>query len=468
MKDTLHALRLYASPVFFRENGSLVGAGFYIVLLALQTFSHLHDTKLWQHGHFHQPTTLATWWWLAQQMLFAGIANQYWRQVRSPLASLYPRMLAAEYRAILIVLGFGIVAMLLPMLLVGAPALNVAALEAVSLPMTLGSDIAGPRVLRSRMRWLRLALIMLVFIMFMIPSMQDRILAAPWFVALGLIVLGATLAFIELQHSPMPVDTATADGKPRQQKPARTIGHRPAAVLRVLSWQPPWTRRMPVPQSFDATAPLLSMLGIISLTVVFMLGATAFNAVSHRHWPQWHDALSGAQSVPRFICMISAMGLSSWLLSRRDWPFLFVLGPFGNRAVFTRRLYRAHAFRAVQTVTITALLSTGIACASGMTPLSRLPAATAAIACAMLAAAYVPSLTVFATRAPRPGITQFLITITSTIGVQLAVAFFLETHHVPVWSWAIAAMIVPFCIAIDRLAPAALARTDWPIEPPAP
>ncbi|PYD75080.1 hypothetical protein [Novacetimonas pomaceti] len=471
MKDILHALRLYASPVLFRENGALTAALFYLGVMGYEIVQHRHDV-LWHDGYFTQSPALGQWWWLAQQMLFVAFALQYWRQVRSPLSAFYPRMLKGEYGAILIMLGGGMVVLALPMMIVKAPILNTLALETISLPMAVGSNLGMPKTLRPRIRWLRSALTLLVFLLFLFPKMQDRILSAPWFVALGLIIAGVILTLIELHYAPFPTPATNqarlpdTDAKAKLSR-ARLLSPVLDRVLRVVFWQPPWLRHMPVPQAFNMTAPMTLVLLTISMSIGFMIVATAIVAATHQRWPQWHDALAGLEPVPQFICMLSAMSLSQWLVARRNWPFLFTLGPFGHRSVFARRLYRTHFLQAIQTAVIASVLACGIAIGRGALPPSRAPAATLAVICAIMGASYVPSLTVFAARAARPGLTQMLSTVSATMGVQLAAEIFLGPDHVPSWAWLTAAALVPFCIVIAMFAPAALARADWPIEPPA-
>jgi hypothetical protein len=60
MNDTLRALRLYASPVFFRENPTLISAAVY---LAITGFSLAHPSRTHPAG-IHD---IGLFWWLAQR-----------------------------------------------------------------------------------------------------------------------------------------------------------------------------------------------------------------------------------------------------------------------------------------------------------------------------------------------------------------------------------------------------------------
>ncbi|MCQ9156232.1 hypothetical protein [Acidomonas methanolica] len=465
MRDTLRALRLYVSPVLSRENPALLCGGMYVLLLGAQMIGHHHGSL--RHGdHVTMPRDMGIWWWLTQQMIFNALAHQYWRQVRSPLAAFYPRLVMAEHRAALVALAVAVSAFALPLALLGAPLLNVVALEAIALPLSLRSDIATPKALRGRIRWVPTVLSLGASLVFLLPSMQDRVLSAPWYAALILLATGLTLGVFELRPPSGQAPPEPAAPARRAEPDISRAARQSSPVLRILLWQPPWLRVAPVPQAFDQTSPGMTVMTSVVMSGVFMVIVAVTIMLSKGHLPSWKEIASGIDSVPRLLCMMAGFGFSQWLTLRRDWPFLLTLGPFGDRAAFARRMYRVHFLRAVQGSVLSVLLAGSIACGIGLISLHRLVLAAPGLICVMMGVAYVPSLAVFHARLARPALIQFLVTMSAAFGIQILAEIFLGRHPVPLWAWGVAAAAVPFSALVAWRAPGALARADWPLEPP--
>ncbi|GBQ23511.1 hypothetical protein AA12717_1511 [Gluconacetobacter sacchari DSM 12717] len=459
--DTLHALRLYVSPVFIRENPSLIPAAAYGAITAFS----LHHPRPGHPGSLHD---IGIMWWLAQQALFTGLCCQYWRQVRSPLSPMVPRLIGAEYRAIHLMLALALGLLAVPAIVRGLPLLNVLALESLNLALSTGSDLTGPKVLRPRLRKARTAIVFGLFALFMLPAMQDRLMQAPWFVALALLAVALPAALVELHHDPF--------AHPGEQGPARSAagpdGGPPRATVRalarVLMWQPPALRAMPLPNGLATGAPLglfvQSALILMASTVLMLL----VNGLSTLRVPTPQDGREAATMALGQVVMLGAAVLPSWMLSRRDWPFLLSLGPFGARADFARALYRAHAGRAIMAGIILSLFAALAAGLIGTVPPLRALAAWPALAAVIIGGSYLPSLAVLSPVTNRPGVMLLLSMLGSMAGLQLYTGVLFNGRlPPPLLYWGLPVAAIAFALLMARLAPRALARADWPIEPPA-
>ncbi|MFW7269078.1 hypothetical protein ACMAUO_14050 [Gluconacetobacter sp. Hr-1-5] len=459
MNDTLRALRLYASPVFIRENPTLISAAVYLTITAfnLRPSTSGHEPSIHDIGMF---------WWLAQQGLFTGLCCQYWRQVRSPLAAMYPRLIGAEYRAIHVMLVLGLLLLAVPALMLGLPLLNVLALESLNLSLSTGSDLVGPKILRPRLRKVRTAIVLGLFVVFLLPRMQDLLMKAPWFVALGLLAVALPAALVELHHSPF-----AHPGTPAPATPAIRPGRKPPnaaiqALIRALMWQPPRLRAVPLPNGLASGAPL----GLLAQSAVILAAVTGFgllvNTISTLHGPTLQDARSAATAALGQVAMLGAVALPNWMLSRRDWPFLLSLGPFGARADFARALYRAHAGRALMAGLILGLFTALAASLIGAVPPLRALAAWPALAAVIVGGSYLPSLAVLSSLTNRPGIILMLSMLGSLAGIQIYTELLFASSPMPPLAWGLPIVAVAFALLMAHLAPRALARADWPIEPP--
>lgn len=460
MNDTLRALRLYVSPVFVRENPTLIPATIYIVI----TFANLHHA---QPGHPDSVREIGMFWWLAQQSLFTSLCCQYWRQVRSPLAPMFPRLIAAEYRAVHVMLALGLLLLAVPAILRGAPLLNVLALESLNLSLSTGSDLVGPKILRPRLRKARTAIVFGLFIVFMIPTMQDLLMKAPWFVALGLLAVALPAALVELHHSPFAHPGGDHGPVAPTAQPARKRSNAALqSLVRVLMWQPPPLRAMPLPNGLASGAPLGLLL---QSALVFVVGTSFMllvNTISALHAPTLHDAREAATAALGQVVMLGAVALPNWMLSRRDWPFLLSLGPFGARADFARALYRAHAGRAIMAgILLSLFASVAAGLIATVSPLRAL-AAWPALAAVIVGGSYLPSLAVFSPLTNRPGVMLLLSMLGSMAGLQIYTDILFNKAPVPPLLWGVPVVAAALALLMARLAPKALARADWPIEAP--
>jgi hypothetical protein len=137
---------------------------------------------------------------------------------------MYPRLIAAEYRAIHVMLALGLL-LLVPALILGLPLLNVLALDPSiwpSAPAAIWSDrkSCAPACAKSAPPSCSACSSCSC------PTMQDLLMKAPWFVALGLLAMALPAALIELHHSPLAhPDT------PTPAAPARRPDHKPPNAI---------------------------------------------------------------------------------------------------------------------------------------------------------------------------------------------------------------------------------------------
>ncbi|MCC6103800.1 hypothetical protein [Acetobacter sp.] len=517
MKNILHALRLYATPIFWRENYTLLTGLLWTGVALFIAFTD-HSATHWQNGLFKLPQSFGTWWWLGLQAAITGVACQYWRQVRSPLASMTPGMIEAEYGAALLVLAAVVLFLAVPLLRLGAPFLNVLAQEAICLALGVSGDMTGPKNLRKPVRWLRMFMVFVLFVAFMFPQAQERILSAPWYVAAGLLAVGLALTVIELSHRPQPValpggDALTAAStsyenrrKVLQAAKARFPASRPqgglaergfvaegaygagygggaspaiqsgaikpssdvqagSGIMRLMQWQFPWLRKPPVPNTMVTPGPAGFLASSVVVLIALFIMNVVFEAFQTGGMLHWAAIRKSMLMAPQMICMISANGLASWMLVRADWPFLLNLAGYGTRADFARALYTTHAKRAVQTAALAALFCAPLGIAFGAEKWAELPLCMGAIFSVMVGASYLPSLPLLFTRQTRPGVIHVFNLLGSFVCVQLGVTLLFTEHSLPEWLWGLLFVGLPFSAIMAWLAPRALARVDWPIEP---
>lgn len=489
MRNMKHALRLYLSPVFFRENYAFLTGVTWSTVAFIMAFQD-HATTHWQNGIFKLPESFSLWWWLGLQGLVASGAMHYWRQVRSPLASMTPGMIAAEYKAIHVVLAFIMLLMAVPLLYLGAPLLNILAQESLSLALSVNSDTATPKALRGPIRLFRALLLMGVFVLFLFPQVQERLLSLPWYIALGLLVVGTALTVIELAHTPRP--TVGQEGAGQQSvsikavsfrgrskgKPSRSVEAAPSSqdaaqrgsgLIRVMLWQFPWLRNPPVPNTMMSPGPVGYLAGCVLAVVSIFIMHALLEVLQTFAVPNWAALKKSMLMAPQLICIMSVSGLASWMQVRADWPFLLNLAGYGTRLDFARALYATHAKRTVQNAVFATVICSPLGIFLAGLHWSRLPVTLLAIFCIVVGIGYLPSLgLIFSPRKNRPALTQLLTAGGSIIGVQLALGLLFSHHAVPVWALVVMVAGIPFSAVMAWLAPQALAKADWPIEPAAP
>lgn len=519
MKNALHALRLYVKPVFWRENYTLLTGLLWTMVAFFVAFTD-HSATHWQNGLFKLPSSFGTWWWLGLQALISGVACQYWRQVRSPLASMTPGMIEAEYQAVQVALSGVVVLMAVPLLHLGAPFLNSLAQESICLALGVNGDMTGPKNLRKPVRWLRMFMMFVLFVAFMFPQSQERILSAPWYVAVGLLAVGISMTLIELGHRPQPAalpgGAAPTVAQPRYQarrnalQAARTQGQSypiqrdgmPAGsgwatesafageygitaassyhavtinggaraqegtgIRNLMQWQFPWLRKPPVPNTMMTPGPVGFLASSVVVLVFLFILNVILEAFSAGGMPHWSAIRKSMLIAPQMICMMSASGLASWMLVRADWPFLLNLAGYGTRADFARALYRTHAKRAVQSAALAALFCAPLGIVFGAESWRELFLSMGAIFSVMMGASYLPSLPLLFSRKTRPGVLQAFNLLGSFVCVQMGVSLLFSEASPPAWLWGTLFAGLPFSALMAWLAPRALAQADWPIEP---
>lgn len=364
VRDTLRALRLYVSPVFFRENPAVYTSIAY-GLVCCGAVYHLHGRIFWHDGRFTMPDFLAPFWWLLLQACFTALNMHYWRQIRSPSTFMLQRMQVAEYRAVHVALPLMFVLLALPVALLGAPVLNVMALESINAVVWSGADRVGPRDLRARMRVPRMILSLGAFMAMLVPSAQSRLLSAPWWVVAALLLVTVPMVLAEYRFRSYGMAGEVPVRTPRGRR-ARVPTPFTRAVAGVLMWQPPWVRRVPLPDGFASGSPLGFMLQVVVIAGVVGTFGMVVACVTEQTLPSsdllHHSARTGVLQAVLF----STLGLVGWMRSRRDWPFLLSLGPFGGRRDFARAMYRAHGLRSLQAAVLAGAFLGGAFWALGM------------------------------------------------------------------------------------------------------
>lgn len=464
----LHALRLYLSPVFTRENPSFFsGLLFATVCGGFTLFEH--TPSHWVEGVFKLPPSLGTWWWLALQALLSSIACHYWRQIRSPLASITPGMISAEYYAALCALAVILALMALPLTLIGAPPLNVLAQESLCVALSVNGDMVGPKNLRKPMRLMRMVLMFVVFAAFMFPHAQELVLSAPWYGALALCALGLGLTFIELHHRPHPLSQIEApqSTQPPTATPQLHKGTPPARLSHLLMWQLPWLRNPAVPHTMVTPGPVGFLLSFLVCIISFVLLITVVAVVSHLALPTGANLKNGLRTAPVIICMLFTSSLSNWLLARADWPFMLSLAGYGTRRDFAFALYATHAKRTLQLACMVSLTCAPLAVGVAQDlPWARLPLLTACLFCCIVGVSYLPSLAIVCCTKGQNIILIMLNMLGAFIGLQAAFVMLFTAQPAPWWLYTLIVACLPFAAFMAWAAPRALARSDWSIQPP--
>ncbi|WP_029603678.1 hypothetical protein [Kozakia baliensis] len=465
MRDISKALRLYVSPVFFRENVTVYAGVVYLLLCAGMDYTYW-GRNFWHDGRYTMPGLLATFWWLSLQAWFTALSTHYWRQVRSPATFMLPRLQAAEYGAAHIVLPLLFVVLALPILSLGAPLLNVMALESINVVIWSGSDRVGPRNMRTRMRVPRLVLNLGAFIVLLAPSMQSRLLSAPWYVAAAILLVTIPMALQEYRFRSYVMANETPV-KARRARKNRTPSRWVMSIVQMIMWQPSWLRRVPFPNSFSTGAPLGLGVQIILMAAAFGLLMMLAACLSEMKPPSWDMLKHAMRSASVQTVILNALGLVGWMRSRQDWPFLLSLGPFGSRTDFSYAVFRAHGLRTMQAAVILGVFFGAMMWRVGQAHAGLALAEGLACAAMLVGASYLPSIAFLFRKSDRPG----LIMLLSFGGIMMLVQFYLdwliEARHTTWWMWVPPIGALAFAAVMARIAPPALGQKDWLIEPPA-
>jgi len=460
----LAALRNYASGAFVRDNRMIYSAGYSLVgatvFLALSKHEIArHGLRAFLGGHSSGGLLL---WWLEAWSVPACISSYYWRQIRGTLAPVVPRLVEAERDAVIILLVLSLVLLAAPLWWLGAPVPGPLALAAFGIVLGGGIGTSERTGTSSRVRQLRALAIAPLFLLALLPHMMARVIFAPWWAALALLVLAAGLIVTGLRYVPAQAvlqADADAHAADRARPPPRPLA---ARLIALLSWRPAFMPESPLnlghAYNFGPAGALLAsfflMFCIVGMFGVFgMLDGRSFARVIHDE---------GGQAIGQAVG-VSLLVAGQWLLNRGDWPLLFAAGRYGSRLGFARRMFRAHLADTLQRATADAIAG---AANGGLLhifqPWQCLPAACIIFGL-VFGVSYATAIPLFWREFGGKGVSVglrmagfFLIIMTFDLGLTLP--------HGLLLAGAVAALVFLGGLAAARFAPARLAGMDWPYE----
>lgn len=471
LRDCLRALRLYASPVFLRQN-PMVALGTIYGVLCLSSAVLSRHGEYWRHGYYTLPPLLAALWWVLLFSGFSAITTHYWRQMRALPSFLMPRMGRAEYRAVHLAALFAVTLFSIPPLLTGAPWLNTLLLEAIALvlwsePLPSERATSFKRLLKPRT-----ALSMLGFFILLVPKMQAYLFSAPASVALLLIALCCGVTLLAFRHRTPEWPPGASEHTPssplarlvKQHSSGSLLPRGIKALTRLCLWRPSWLVRLPLIDPINTERPIAFALSVATLTLVFVVLGQGIALVSDGVRPSFAAVVSRLPIMARQSLMLSGMGLIGWMRNRSDWPFLLTLGPYGSKQGFARAVLRLHLQRGLQAGLIVGPLL-------GLTvwlnqDISLLSAFAGGLGCGvtLLGASCLPSLAFFIPALNKPSVVM-IIGLFAMIGL-LQISIMVLFDPTLWWRWLIPAGSLAGSFLLAYLVPLFLARQDWPIEPP--
>lgn len=460
------ALRCYLRPVFVRENRFVIACMVLGLLVAARFGYERHFVQA--HGlaavFHHGFSRFVMMWWLLAWLTPSCITSQYWRQVSTELSMAVPGLLEAEYRAVLIVLPIGAIALASPLIALGAPIIG--SIAVASLAMVGGTHM--PRITgQSRRRRVVLTLLMspLIFI-YMAPGVIGAVLLGPQAIALALLIIalgmiGATLRYFPARaQSQIESTDQQREGKADQQ--FVTPRNTPLAVIgRVLRWQPrPW-RQDPVPRTLKTSMGPVGWVVYYAAGMAFLIGLGILLRAAHG--PLSRAVHTSTRMAVTQMPMFAVLYSGSWLMSRADWPLLYLAGRNGTRRGFARALFRAHRRTAVQS-----------ACAIGLVTLLALAAVTSmsvgtavvagvSIAALIFGLGYVVATPLLWNEIGGRGMNMAMTFLAALLAVVTIAAGFVA-HGLTVWFPPVALAVAAAGLAVEPVLARRLASIDWLIE----
>jgi hypothetical protein len=467
---TLAALRNYTSPVIARENGLIFNV---VIFGAFQPFvwrSLAHQAA--KHGLLAALTAEHSdlfMWWLLAYFLPACIALHFYRQVRADLSPAVPRLIAAERAAASLMFLLSLGALSAPLLVLGAPPAGAFALAAAGMLM---GGISGSFTNSGASKLTRgIAVLLYLPVMFigLTPHGLATLLFLPTPLTAGLALAFTGALLISLVYRP----AHAAAHETAQDAAADAFADRAAArpprqnqaVQRIeafMAWRPAFIPVSPLPSLFGQylglPASALIILGQILLFVAFMTGVAML--VDHRSFA--HELPHTAPQALAYAALISNFASGQWLLARGDWPYIFSAGLYGPRPNFAQALFRAHRYKTIEQALLAAALVTAAAVALHLTSPSRVPALLIIILGFSIGGAYAGAIPLLFNELGGKAVT-ITCTLVATLGTTLALALVLSNDFlIPALFAALAAL--GLAAVLDHIAPARLARLDWPLE----
>lgn len=340
------ALRVYGSRAFVTGNPGLLATALYLVQMPvwigrLRRHPPGVMPDIGQSGHFNPI-------FLAGMFGIGAVGFHCMRQIRNPLAATVPGLVDAERRAALLVIFLLCAALVLPLVLAGVPAPGAAAFVALA---ALGVGGQGERGERAWVKGVRGLVMTGGMVLSFVPTWQRWIvtLSAP---SAGLVVAACALAVattLTFHHGRAERRTTLQENRAaRARIPAPAPGGLGAALHAVMVWQPAFLRQAQVPILAPALARQIGPAGMLAGFVALFLFILLFDVLAC-----WGAALfghgrfvtnfrDGAPSVMLAPLSMTVMGLGGWLTARGDWPYFFMTGRYGGRRAFVRAMFRAY------------------------------------------------------------------------------------------------------------------------------
>lgn len=459
-RDCLTAAKLYVSPVFIRENPAfLISALYYVLTLGIAlTIRHRHA---WHDGHYAIPASLGFIWWFVISSAVLATNIHYWRQIRPTTTYLLSRLQKAEYHAIHLVTACLLLLLAVPPVLTGAPLLNCLAIEAIALLLWTDPGSLERASLLSARRAPRTLVKLIGFFVLLVPKWQNALFSAPWFVALAICLLCLNMVMHALRvtndkYTPTPSQIVRRKPPGFLKAPLRSLGT-------FIMWQPSWMVRLPLTDPILSGFPIatailvvvmsLSLSGIAEL-ITWLSDGVVPSVAAFRH----HLAPSTRHSL-----LIIAIGVSAWMRQRGDWPFLFTLGPHGEKLAFARTAFRLHLQRVLQAELIAGTFLGTTSWIGGEKPFVSALISGLSSALMVVGFSFTPAIAFLISRLNRPSIISLVTVTVAIFGVQLTTSLMMESQVW--WRWLLPPAVLLLAAPIYHLIPGRLAKQDWPIEP---
>lgn len=466
---TLAALRNYARPVFWRENQFSLLAVLFVVMFLLSYFTELNPLHVKNtHAAVDEIRNgmIGQSWWYVCVFCPSALSAQYWRQISTALSPNVPYLLRAEYNAILVVLGLCVVALAAPFMLIGAPIFGCLAITCTATIVggIFGAGGGGKGHSSARRKLVSMLLIPFMFIGF-IPGLIWRVLGAPYWLTVPLVLAAVVVVCLGLRFFPIQALMQDSVLEHRlAQKQAKKAPHRPirAKVLQLLLWRPKVLTPDVLPHTMAVRMGPVGQLLVMTLVVVAGTGVSLLtNLQQHGHGVGWHKQLQSSLMMMGVLVMFP---LSSWLMLRQDWPFIYLAGRYGSRLGFTQALFRAQRRNALQVSALASVLSLVGLLISGM-PVLRAIGGGVVMGLLIFGLSYVAALPLFWRELGGKGVT-LAFTMIGVFGFEFLFMADIWAHkHALLWG-ALAVAVAACGGLVGHIAPQRLAKLDWPLETP--
>lgn len=229
-----------------------------------------------------------------------------------------------------------------------------------------------------------------------------------------------------------------------------------------MAWRPVFIPRSPLPSTFGQYFGLPATVLATALQIAVLLGFMTGVSMLVGHDSLFYALRETGPQALAYAALFGNFAAGQWLMARGEWPFLFAAGIYGARADFAQALFRAHRNRTLEQAIIGAPLVTATALWFHIITLAQMPALIFIIIGLGVGSAYASAIPLLFNELGGKAAIVFCNSVV-TLAAVFAFSVSLETHHLaPALLAATAGMALTATLA--RLAPARLARLDWPIE----